>query len=50
MLFDPVSFALLLTLCVLAVVFMILAIERIWLMRKNSATRSEDYRVRFTEN
>ena len=45
MIFDPVSFALLLTLSVLAVVFVILAVERLWLMRKNSAARSEDYRM-----
>lgn len=49
MIFDPVSFALLLTLSVLAVIFVILAVERLWLMRKNSATRSEDYRVGFTQ-
>lgn len=42
---DPVSFALLLTLSVLAVICGILAIERLWLMRKNSGTRSENYRV-----
>ena len=48
--FDPVSFALLLTLSVLAVVFLILAFERLWLMRKNSEHRSEDYGVGFSEN
>jgi len=50
MTFDPVSFALLLTLSVLAVIFVILAIERLWLMRKNNTTRSENYRVGFIEN
>lgn len=40
MLLDPVSFALFLTLSVLAVVFVILAFERFWLMRKNSDPRS----------
>ena len=34
MIFDPVSFALLLTFGVLAVVILILAFERLWLMRK----------------
>ena len=49
MLLDPVSFALFLTLSVLAVVFAILAFERFWLMRKNSDPMSEDYRVGFIE-
>ena len=49
MMFDPVSFALLLTLGVLAVVFVILAAERIWLMRKNSGSRSDDYRMGIIE-
>jgi len=45
MLFDPLSFALLLTLSVLAVIFLILAVERLWLMRKNSGPGAEDYRA-----
>ena len=49
MMFDPVSFALLLTLGVLAVVFVILAAERIWLMRKNSGSSSDDYRMGIIE-
>jgi hypothetical protein len=49
MMFDPVSFALLLTLSVLAVVFGILAFERLWLMRKNNGGGSEDYRMGASE-
>lgn len=49
MLYDPVSFAILLTLCVLAVIFVILAVERLWLMRKASGARSEDYPVSVIE-
>jgi hypothetical protein len=49
MLFEPLSFALFLTLCVLAVIFVILAVERLWLMRKNSGARSEDYPVSVIE-
>ena len=43
MMFDPTSFALLLTLSVLAVVLGILAFERFWLLRKNSETGAKEY-------
>ena len=43
MMFDPASFALLLTLSVLAVVLGILAFERFWLLRKNSETGAKEY-------
>ena len=45
MLFEPVSFALLLTAVVLAIICGILAFERLWLIRKNNGSRSEKYRV-----
>ena len=49
MMFDPASFALLLTLSVLAVVLGILAFERLWLLRKNSETGTKEYRVGTSE-
>ena len=49
MIFEPVSFALLLTGGVLAVIFGILAFERLWLTRKNNGTQSEEYRMGATE-
>lgn len=45
MVIDLVSFALLLTVCILAVICGILAFERIWLMKKNDKSRSENFRV-----
>ncbi len=49
MMFDPVSFALLLTLSVLAVVLGILAFERLWLMRKDSRAGAKEVRVGASE-
>ena len=49
MIFDPASFALLLTLSVLAVVVGILAFERLWLMRKNNQAGAKEYRVGASE-
>jgi|GEM_PF-3857400 len=46
---DPVAFALLLTCSVLAVIFGILAYERLWLMRKNSDAKPEEYRMGVSE-
>jgi hypothetical protein len=49
MIFDPASFALLLTLSVLAVVVGILAFERLWLMRKDNEAGAKEYRVGASE-
>lgn len=49
MVFEPVYFALLLTAAVLAVIFGILIVERLWLSKRNNGNQSEDYRMSVIE-
>lgn len=47
--FNPVTYGLLLATSVLTIIIVILAVERIWLMKKNHMADSEKYRTNSIE-
>jgi hypothetical protein len=47
--FNPVAYGLFLTITVLTIIIVILAVEKIWLMKKSHVAGSEKYRPRSTE-
>jgi hypothetical protein len=47
--FNPVAYGLFLTTTVLTIIIVILAVEKIWLMKKNHMAGTEKYRPNSTE-
>lgn len=47
--FSPVAYGLILTTTVLTIIIVILAVEKIWLMKKSPMAGSEKYRTNPTE-